>query len=94
MPTYTADFRTDAEYATRAFKARSPHNALKKACAFYDQRTEELVFKSYDNGQPVNEIAVRDSDGNQVALWQDDEFCGIVSLLSKASAPERGMDRA
>src|SRR4029077_860045 len=52
----------------------SPHNALKKARAFYDERTEELIFKSYDDGQPVIEIALRDVDGNQVALWQDDDL--------------------
>ena len=31
MPTYTAEFRTDADYAYRAFKARSPQDALKQA---------------------------------------------------------------
>jgi hypothetical protein len=30
MPTYTADFRTDTDYATHTFKARSPQDALKK----------------------------------------------------------------
>jgi hypothetical protein len=64
MPTYTAEFFTDAEYATRAFKARSPRDALKQARAF---------FERYDDSHPVNEIALRDADGNQVALWQDDE---------------------
>ena len=74
MPTYTAEFRTDADYATHAFKARSPQDALKKARAFSDERTEELIFERYDGGHPVNEIAVRDMNGNQVALWQDDEL--------------------
>jgi len=74
MPTYTAEFRTDADYATRAFKARSPRDALKKARAFYDERAEELMFESYDGGHPVNEIAVRDADGGAVALWQDDDL--------------------
>jgi hypothetical protein len=34
MPSYTADFRTDADYATRRFKARSPQHPLKKAGVF------------------------------------------------------------
>ena len=74
MPTYTAEFRTDADYATHAFKARSPRDALKKARVFYDERTEELMFESYDGGHPVNEIAVRDANGDEVALWQDDDL--------------------
>lgn len=34
MPTYTAEFRTDADHASRALKARSPQDALRKARAF------------------------------------------------------------
>jgi hypothetical protein len=74
MPTYTAEFRTDADYATRAFKARSPQDALKKARAFYEKHAEELIFESFDGGHHVTDIALRDADGNQVALWQDDEL--------------------
>ena len=60
MQTYTVDFRTDADTATRRFKARSPRDALNKALAFYDERPEELMFESYDGGHPVNEIVVCD----------------------------------
>ena len=74
MPSYTADFRTDADYAIHTFKARSPQHALKKARVFHDERAEELMFQSYDGGHPVNEIAVHDADGDQVALWQDDDL--------------------
>lgn len=94
MPTYTAEFFTDAEYATRTFNARSPQDALKQARAFYDERTEEWIFERYEDSHPVNEIALRDTNGHEVALWQDNESHGIVWLLSKASAQERGMDRA
>jgi len=94
MPTYTAEFRTDADYAYCTFKARSPQDALKQARAFYDERIAELIFESYDDGHPVNEIALRDTNGHEVALWQDDEFHRIVWLLSKGSALERAMDRA
>ena len=74
MPTYPADFRTDADYAIHTFEARSPQAALKKARAFHDERTEELMFQSYDGGHPVNEIAVHDAGGNEVALWRDDDL--------------------
>jgi len=74
MPTYTAEFRTDADYATRDFSARSPQDALKQARAFCDERAEDQIFESYDGGHPVNEITVRDIKGHEVALWQDDEL--------------------
>ena len=74
MQTYNVDFRTDADYAVRQFKARSPQDALKKALAFYDKRTEELMFMSYDGGHPVNEIAVFDKHGDEVAVWHDDDM--------------------
>jgi hypothetical protein len=74
MPTYTVEFRADVDYATHSFKARSPQGALKKARAFNDERTEELMFEHYSGRHPVNEIAVHDADGDEVALWQDDEL--------------------
>ena len=73
MPTYTAEFRTDADYATRDFKARSPQEVLKQARAFYDERSEELIFERYD-GHSLNEVAVRDADGRELAVWQDNEL--------------------
>jgi len=39
-------------YATHAFKARSPQDALRKARAFHDEHTDELIFQSYDGGHP------------------------------------------
>jgi hypothetical protein len=73
MKTYRVDFHTDADYANREFKAGSPRAALKKARAFYDDHTEELLFQEHDGGHAVNEIVVRDGDGNQVAAWYDDD---------------------
>jgi hypothetical protein len=74
MSTYTAEFRTDADYATHTFKARSPRHALKQARALYDEHTEDLIFMSYDGGHPVNEIEVTDADGAVVAVWHDDDL--------------------
>jgi len=74
MPTYTAEFRTDADYATHDFSARSPRDALKQARVFCDERAEDQIFESYDGGHPVNEITVRDIKGHEVALWQDDDL--------------------
>ena len=74
MPTYTAEFRTEIDYATREFKARSPRDVLKKARTFSDSHADELSFEHYSGAHPVNEIAVHDTDGNEVALWQDDDL--------------------
>ena len=73
MQTYNVDFRTDADYAIRQFKARSPRHALKKAMTFYDERPGELMFESYDGGHPVNEIEVFGTDGGSVAVWRDND---------------------
>jgi len=74
MTRYTADFRTDANYATHAFEADTPEAALRLAQALYDDEPDQLWFESYDEGQPVVEIAIHNSDGDQVALWQDDDL--------------------
>jgi hypothetical protein len=74
MPSYTADFRTDADYALVTFKARSPRHALQKARALCDEHPEDLMFQHYDGGHPVNEISVHDEHGDEVALWQDDDL--------------------
>ena len=74
MKTYTAEFRTDINYATREFPARSPRDALKKARAFSDSHADALSFEHYSGAHPVNEIAVSDAEGDEVALWQDEDL--------------------
>lgn len=74
MQTYTVNFRTDADTATRRFKARSPRDALNRALAFYDERAEELMFESYDGGHLVNEIIVREAGGDEAAFWRDEDL--------------------
>jgi hypothetical protein len=32
------------------------------------------MFESYDAGMPVNEIAVCNAKGNELAVWQDDDL--------------------
>ena len=74
MKTYTAYFRTDAEFATRQIKAVTPEQALKKACRFYDDHPSDLMFESYDSLMPVNKIAVKDADYNELAVWLDEDL--------------------
>ena len=79
MPTYTAEFHTDAEWALLDIKAATPEKALAKARAV-DPLT--LDFQPYDDLQPVNYITIRDKDCNDLVEWQDDDL-----RLQKA-APE------
>jgi hypothetical protein len=74
MKTYTATFRTDAEFATREIKAASPEQALRKARRLYDDDPFDLMFESYDGGMPVNEIAIADADHDELAVWHDDDM--------------------
>lgn len=82
MPTYTAYFRCDTEWAEREFTAATPQQALRKARKFYKQSWGELAFQTYDSScQAVDEIEVCDAEDDPVALWQSDD------LLLRIAAP-------
>jgi hypothetical protein len=74
MPRYTAEFRTDVDFATRIFRARSPQDALKKARAFAEKQIDALSFEHYSGAHPINEIAVSDAAGDEAVLWQDEDL--------------------
>jgi hypothetical protein len=74
MTTYTAYLRTDSETATLAVEADTPEQALSKAQELYANDPSELWFEPYDGGLPVNEIAIINSDHDEVALWLDDDL--------------------
>jgi hypothetical protein len=71
MTTFTAYFRTDADFATREFKASTAKQALRIARKFLDTKAEDLMFEEYDGGMPVNEVAIKDRHGDDVATWYD-----------------------
>ncbi len=73
MTIYTAQFSTDAEFATHEVEANTPEQALIKAREFYAGDHSDLWFESYDD-MPVNQIAIKDVDGNEVAVWLDDDM--------------------
>jgi hypothetical protein len=93
MKTYTATFRTDAEFATRDFKAATPEQALKKARRFYDDDPLDLMFESYDGGMPVNEIAINDADDDEVAVWLDEDLRLRLAARDLLDALEAMIDR-
>jgi hypothetical protein len=71
MPSYTAEFHTDAGWAMLEIKAPTPQEALTKACAV---EHHTLDFQPYDDWQPVNYITIRDADHNDLAEWQDNQL--------------------
>jgi hypothetical protein len=74
MKTYTAYFRTDADWADKIFQAKTPKQALAKARAYHSRNTGELLFQEYSGGLPVNEIEITDPDGDELAVWRDDDL--------------------
>ena len=74
MKTYTAYLRSDAKTATRDFVAATPEHALKKARRFYKARAHQLLFVPYDNSAPVSEIAIWSYQGDDLAVWYDDDL--------------------
>jgi hypothetical protein len=73
MTTYTAYFRTDAEYATHDFEAGTAEEALALARQLYGHDPLGLYFAAYDDGMPVNEIEIAGPEGDELALWRDDD---------------------
>jgi hypothetical protein len=68
MPSYTAYFRTDADWAEHTFRAGTPAQALAKARTFYEEHDGELLFQEYDGGLPVNEIEICTSGPDGLAV--------------------------
>ena len=73
MKTYIVNFASDAEFASHAFDAETPEQALALARKLYEDEPSKLWFESYD-GMDVNEIIVYDADENEVAVWYDDDM--------------------
>jgi hypothetical protein len=88
MKTYTAYFRTDAEFATREIKAATPEQALKKARRLYDRDPLDLQFESYYEAMPVNGIAIQDADDNELAVWLDRDLHLRLAALDLLEAAE------
>ena len=74
MKTYTAEFRTDINYATREFPARSPRDALKKARAFSDEPCRCAEFRALQRRSSRQRNRGHDAEGDEVALWQDEDL--------------------
>jgi hypothetical protein len=87
MKTYKVNFASDAEFASRDFDAKTPEQALALARKLYEDEPSELWFFPYD-GMDVNEILVYDADGNEVAVWYDDDMRLRVAARELLDAAE------
>jgi hypothetical protein len=74
MKTYIATFYTAANYAEHEIEADTPEQALASAREIEGGDDSALYYESYDHGQPVNAITIRDDASNDVAEWQSDEL--------------------
>lgn len=81
MMTYTATFHTGGHWSRREFDAATPAEALALARRYADEDPGRLDFEPYDL-DPINEIAIKDDDGNELTVWQNDDL-----RLRLAAAP-------
>ena len=89
LNTYTVYFRSDAETASHNLKVKTPQQALARSKKLYKDDPLELCFEPHDSGQPVNEIAVCDTKGNEVATWLDDDLRLRLAASSSKDALTR-----
>ena len=93
MTTFTAYFRTDGNYATLEIEADTPELALVQARKIADEDVPDLWYQAYDDGMPVNEIAIEDPDYNELAVWQDDDLRLRLAAQDLLDAARRVVDR-
>jgi hypothetical protein len=74
MPTYTAHFFTEADWAKTTIKAASPRQALQRARQIECEETETLDFQSYDGTNGVERIEIWGADRRTVAEWASDDL--------------------
>lgn len=91
MPTYTAHFFTEADWAKTTIKAASPRQALQRARQIESDETETLDFQSYDGTSGIERIEIWAADHRTVAEWQVTS-CGYVlprAIFSRPSTSRR-----
>jgi hypothetical protein len=75
MSSYRVYLRTDIQWTMRTFTACSPQEAIKAARRYADEHFSEMDFEGYEECDcPVNEIEVLDEQGNELAVWHDEDL--------------------
>jgi len=94
MTEYRVYLRSDIQWTMRKFKARSPQHALKLARRLADERFDDLDFEDYDPSScPINEIGVCDDQGNELAVWFDDDLRLRLAARDLLEAAEKVVAR-
>jgi hypothetical protein len=94
MNTYTVHFGSDLQYGCRDLEAETPEQALAQArrLAEKDWHTLDLdYFEACD--YRINEIEVRDSEDNPVAVWHDDHLRLCLAAPDLLAAAEKVVTR-
>jgi hypothetical protein len=94
MPTYTAHFFTEADWAETTIKAQSPKQALQRARQIESDETETLDFASYDTTNGVERIEIWAADGRTVAEWESDDLRLRLAATDLLAALETQTDAA
>ncbi|MGD0108354.1 MAG: hypothetical protein ABSC06_30595 [Rhodopila sp.] len=81
MPTYTAHFYTEADWAETTIAADTPELALQRARQLESEETETLDFQSYDTANGVELIEIWAADRHTVAEWQS--FDRLLRLAAR-----------
>jgi hypothetical protein len=76
MNSYTAEFQTDANYATLEIEAATPQEALAEALKVLesDKLQAEMYFTPYDAGMLVNAIFIFNDQHDECAHWNDEQL--------------------
>jgi hypothetical protein len=82
VPTYTAHFYTEADWAETKITATTPKLALEAAHRLAEDDLWTLDFQSYDSTNGVERIEIQSTDRRTVMEWQSDD------LLLRFAAPE------
>lgn len=74
METYTAHYKTDAEYALHEIEAETPEHALQLARQLWETDPHRLAFEKYDMAMPLDEIEIEGDEGSELATWHSDDM--------------------
>jgi hypothetical protein len=94
MPTYTAHFYTEADWATTTIAADTPELALQRARQIESEETETLDFQSYHTTNGVELIEIWAADRHTVAEWLSSDRLRRLAARDLHTALEAQTDAA
>jgi hypothetical protein len=73
MTIFSVEFRTDAGSAAKELKAKTAEAALARARRVASRDADSLCFQPYESEAAINEIVVANEDGEELAVWRDED---------------------